>query len=141
MTGFTLDPRLEKDSFPVLDLPLCAVRVMNEVGVTWLLLIPRVPDLREIVDLSPGSQHQLMDEIALVSKALQTLSECDKLNVAALGNSVPQLHVHIIARFEDDPAWPGPIWGKVSEGGYEQVERDTLVSLLKTTLTSMENDG
>ncbi len=111
MTGFTLDPRLAADSVPVVDLPLSAVRLMNERSWPWLILVPRRPALVELIELGAVDRATLMEEIARAAEALKRLYRPDKLNVAALGNLVPQLHVHVIARFHGDPAWPRPIWG------------------------------
>lgn len=111
MTGFALHPQLAADTVPVLDLDLCAVLLMDEVAWPWLVLVPRRPALREFMDLDAGGQQVLMDEIVRAQRALQSLYRPDKLNVGALGNMVPQLHIHVIARRQDDPAWPGPVWG------------------------------
>lgn len=108
---FTLHPRLEQDTVPVVDLSLCTVRLMDDSRFPWLVMIPRQADLREIHRLEKRMRTELMDEIALCSAALEREYTADKMNVAALGNMVPQLHVHIIARFEGDAAWPGPVWG------------------------------
>ena len=110
MTAFEIDKRLEGDSVPVAELPLSAVRLMNERSWPWLILVPRRSGLVDIIDLDPGGRAALMEEIARAAEALRALYRPDKLNVAALGNVVPQLHVHVIARFRSDPAWPRPIW-------------------------------
>ncbi|HWT11457.1 MAG TPA: HIT domain-containing protein [Allosphingosinicella sp.] len=104
MPDFLLDPRLAEDSLVVAALPLSAVRLMRDANYPWLLLVPRRPGLAEIVDLSAAERTQLMAEIALASEALRETAPCDKLNVAALGNMVRQLHVHVIARRTGDPA-------------------------------------
>lgn len=109
MAEFALDPRLEADSIPVAELPLSAVRLMRDANFPWLLLVPRRAGTVEIIDLSEADRARLMDEIALASTALRSEVPCDKLNVAALGNMVAQLHVHVIARRRDDPAWPNPV--------------------------------
>ena len=110
MSAFELDKRLEGDSVPVADLPLSAVRLMNERSWPWLILVPRRAGLVELIDLDAESRARLMEEIARAAEALRALYRPDKLNVAALGNVVHQLHVHVIARFRSDPAWPRPIW-------------------------------
>lgn len=115
MTGFALHPQLAADTVPVLDLDLCSVLLMDEVAWPWLVLVPRRPALREFMDLDAGGQQVLMDEIVRAQRALQSLYRPDKLNVGALGNMVPQLHIHVIARRQDDPAWPGPVWGAKSK--------------------------
>jgi diadenosine tetraphosphate (Ap4A) HIT family hydrolase len=137
MTSFDLNPRLEGDSLPVLDLPLCAVRLMKDANYPWLLLMPRKPYLVEIIDLTELDQQQLMREIALTSQVLRDVTECEKLNVGALGNQVPQLHVHIIARFRADAAWPGPIWGVVPPRPYEDDADKHLIDRLRTAYSTV----
>ncbi len=137
MTSFDLNPRLEGDSLPVLDLSLCAVRLMKDANYPWLLLMPRKPDLVEIIDLTELDQQQLMREIALTSQVLRDVTECEKLNVGALGNQVPQLHVHIIARFRADAAWPGPIWGVVPPRPYEDDADKHLIDRLRTAYSTV----
>lgn len=111
MSDFALDPKLAADSFHVKPLGLSDVRLMNDQRFPWLLLIPRVAEATEILDLDSDGRQRLVQEIAEVSAALKALTHCDKLNIAALGNQVKQLHVHVIARFVQDAAWPNPVWG------------------------------
>jgi diadenosine tetraphosphate (Ap4A) HIT family hydrolase len=111
MSAYELDARLAADSLPVVDLELCALRLMNDQRFPWLLLIPRRADKEEILDLIDSDQQQLWDEIRRVARMLESVFAPDKLNIAALGNQVRQLHVHVIARFQDDAAWPSPVWG------------------------------
>ena len=108
---FALDSRLETDTLHLGDLLLSRVRLMNDARFPWLILVPRKPDLREFTDLAAPERAMLMEEIAAASAALQDATGAQKLNVGALGNRVPQLHVHVVARFEDDSAWPAPVWG------------------------------
>jgi len=108
---FTLDPRLAADSFALGRLALCETRLFNDARFPWLIVVPRRAGLVEIIDLDTAGRAMLMQEIAYVSEALRAVTQCHKLNVAALGNQVRQLHVHVIARFENDAAWPNPIWG------------------------------
>ncbi|CTQ54600.1 HIT domain protein [Roseibium album] len=136
MTFFNLNARLEGDSHFVADLPLSAVRLMKDANYPWLLLIPRKPDLVEIIDLEEGDQLQLMREIALTSQVLRNVTDCEKLNVGALGNQVSQLHVHVIARFRDDAAWPGPIWGAAPFEGYEPERVDTLIDQFREAFST-----
>jgi diadenosine tetraphosphate (Ap4A) HIT family hydrolase len=111
MTSFVLDPRLDADTIPVGRLALSRVLLMDDARYPWLILVPERPDMAELIDL-PDSEHTLlMQEIAIASRALQSLYGPDKLNVGALGNRVRQLHVHVLARFQSDVAWPGPVWG------------------------------
>lgn len=125
-----LDPRLEADSSFIIDLALSQVRLHHNGAFPWILLIPRQDSLSEIIDLSPPDQLLLMQEIALCSEIMKDLFAPKKLNVASLGNIVPQLHVHIVARYETDQAWPGPIWnsGVSREYGIDELEKriDTL---------------
>lgn len=116
---FSVAQRLAEDSIAVLDLPLSSVRLANDRRFPWVILIPRRADLRELHSLDAPDRAQLMEEISAVSKALDTELGALKMNIAALGNQEPQLHVHIIARFADDVAWPKPIW---SEGTAEHYE-------------------
>lgn len=136
MIAFDLNPRLEGDSYPVMDLGLCAVRLMKDANYPWLLLIPRKPDLIEIIDLQPLEQIVLMEEISQVSKALKQATDCEKLNVAAIGNVVSQLHVHVVARFREDAAWPAPVWGAVPAVAYEGNQASALISKLQDALTA-----
>ena len=110
-SAFSLHPRLAADTLPIGELALCQVLLMNDARFPWIILVPRRPALREIIDLAPEDQATLLAEITAVSRVLQRLIEPQKLNVAAIGNVVAQLHIHIVARFEDDTAWPAPVWG------------------------------
>jgi len=135
MTFFNLNPRLEGDSYFVADLPLCAVRLMKDANYPWLLLVPRKPDLVEIIDLDENDQQQLMREIAQASACLRRVTDCEKLNIGALGNMVSQLHVHVIARFREDAAWPGPVWGVVPALAYDPDRADSLIDQLRQALS------
>ena len=113
---FTLDPAFEGGSAPLADLELCAVRLQLDARYPWLVLIPRVAAAREIEDLAPANQSRLMAEIVFAGRAVRAMGEAlgrpvGKLNVGALGNITPQLHVHVVGRRDDDAAWPGPVWG------------------------------
>jgi len=119
MTDFVLHPRLETDSAFMRDLALSQLRLNNVKSIPWLVLVPRRADIREIYQLEAAGRALLIEEIAQASKALEALYAPDKINVAALGNIVPQLHVHVIARFTSDAAWPDPIWGRVMPEPYE----------------------
>jgi len=115
---FELDSQLERDTFLVCELDLCTLRLMNNSAVPWLILVPRRDGMRDIIDLSEIDQLQLAREIARASIALKAVVNPVKLNVAALGNVVPQLHIHVIARFENDLAWPKPVWGNLPDMPY-----------------------
>lgn len=134
MKDFVLDPTLEADSMPVGELELCAVRLIRDANFPWLLLVPRRAGASEIIDLGEAEQARLMTEIALASRALRACVPCDKLNVAALGNQVRQLHVHVIARRRDDPAWPKPVWGQVPMRPYGGDEARGLRGRLRAAL-------
>lgn len=131
-----LHPRLAEDTIAVTDLQLCQVRLMNDATYPWVVLVPRRKNAVEITDLARTARTQLMEEIAAVSEALRAMTACDKLNVAALGNMVPQLHVHVIGRFVGDPAWPGPVWGKAPAKPYAQVSRDGFIAALAARLSA-----
>lgn len=123
---FHLHDRLQADTAPVAQLPLCRVLLMDNRVWPWLILVPAQPGLTEIHQLSREDQHRLMDEIALASRTLEVLFAPDKINVGALGNLVSQLHVHVIARSKGDPAWPGPVWGSGFAERYSPEERGSL---------------
>jgi diadenosine tetraphosphate (Ap4A) HIT family hydrolase len=108
---FQLDSRLEQDTHPVTAFALCRVLLMNDARYPWLILAPARDDLSELHDLKPADQALLNEEIIRVSRAMKQLFTPEKINVGALGNIVRQLHVHVVARRTDDPAWPGPVWG------------------------------
>ena len=108
---FELHPRLQADTQILGDLPLCRVLLAKDSQYPWLILVPRVPGLREIHHLLPEQQQQLMQESCAIATLMEEALGPDKINVAALGNLVPQLHLHHVARFSTDAAWPGPIWG------------------------------
>jgi diadenosine tetraphosphate (Ap4A) HIT family hydrolase len=108
---FVLHPRLAADTLGIAELPLSSVRLMNDARFPWLILVPRRVGISEMADLDPWDRQALMEEIARASRALREALPLDRVNVAALGNLVPQLHVHVVARRRVDAAWPGPVWG------------------------------
>ena len=111
MFEFMLSEALTDDTVPVTSWPLCRVLLMNDSRYPWLILVPAQPNIKEIYELSPGDQSQLMSELCRASLALSKLLSPDKINIGALGNIVPQLHIHVIARFRIDAAWPNAVWG------------------------------
>lgn len=120
---FQLDPAFVATSHKVADLPLCEVRLHDDARYPWLVLVPRQPGLREIEELDTAHRIQLMEEIVLAGSAVRAVGAAlglavDKLNVGALGNVTAQLHVHVVGRRADDPAWPGPVWGHSAALGY-----------------------
>ena len=118
MSAWHLHPQLADDTHPIAQWQLSDLRLMDDANHPWLILVPRVEGASELIDLTETQQAELTREIAIASRALQTAFKPHKLNVAALGNIVPQLHVHVIARFEDDIAWPRPVWGMASAKPY-----------------------
>lgn len=107
---FTLHPQLTADTFFIHDLPLCRLLLMNDKRFPWLILVPRHDSIREIFELGLTEQQQLTREISEVAERLKRHTSAHKINIAALGNQVPQLHIHIIARAASDDAWPKPVW-------------------------------
>jgi diadenosine tetraphosphate (Ap4A) HIT family hydrolase len=134
MTGFTLHERLRADTVEIARWPLSLLLMMNARQWPWLILVPQRAGLREIHDLDAGDRTRLIEEIARASRCLETLFKPVKINVGALGNLVPQLHVHVIARFTDDPAWPGPVWGAAAPERYPEEELAKRVEQLQTQL-------
>jgi diadenosine tetraphosphate (Ap4A) HIT family hydrolase len=128
---WSLHPQLDRDTEAVGDLALSRLLVSNDANYPWLLLVPRRPGAREIIDLDAADQRQLMTEITAVSQALKAITACDKLNVAAIGNMVPQLHVHIVARRYGDPAWPKPVWGALPARAWDTAARERLVAAVR----------
>jgi diadenosine tetraphosphate (Ap4A) HIT family hydrolase len=111
-TVWELDPQLARNTVVAGELSLSRVLVMNDANYPWLILVPRRVGVVEIIDLDSERQAELMDEIALISQVLKDITGCDKLNIAAIGNVVAQLHVHIVARRRGDPVWPRTVWGE-----------------------------
>lgn len=109
--SFELAPELKRDCIELADWPLCKVLLLNDSQYPWFVLVPRVVGARDIIDLDEEQQQVFWQESAKLSKLLRVVFTPDKLNVAALGNMVPQLHVHHIARYKHDVAWPKPVWG------------------------------
>jgi len=129
--SWELHPQLMRDTTAVGDLLLSCVSLMDDANYPWLVLVPRRVGAVELTDLDDADQRQLMAEIALVSRTLRAVVPCDKLNVAAIGNVVPQLHVHVVARSRNDPAWPKPVWGQLPARAYESEARDRLIATLR----------
>lgn len=110
---------------------------MDNRHFPWLVLVPQLPDAREWIDLEREQQHQLSDEIAVVSHILKALTTPDKLNIATLGNQVGQLHIHVIARYKTDKAWPNPVWGAAGEY-YKEEDAQRFCYELRTALDSLQ---
>lgn len=133
---FRLDPSLAGNP-EIVDLPLCKVTLVDNILFPWLILIPRKNDIKEIIDLRTQEQQILMEEIVLVSKVAKQIFKPDKLNVAALGNIVPQLHIHIVARFTYDKAWPHPVFGKETQHYNNKLKEKIIKELRKVIEESM----
>lgn len=133
-SSFALHERLAADTTMVADWPLCRVLLMNERTWPWLILVPRRPGLREWHELAPADGALLSEEIVRASRGLAAAMGADKINIGALGNMVPQLHVHAIARFRTDPAWPGPVWSFQQAVPYAAEERAALLARLRPAL-------
>ncbi len=131
---WSLHPQLALDTVPVGDLALSRVLLTNDANFPWLILVPRHPGLVELIDLDENAQVQLLGEVATSARVLKSITECEKLNIAALGNQVPQLHVHVIARRHSDAAWPKPVWGVAPPASYNPAIRDGLVGALRRGL-------
>jgi diadenosine tetraphosphate (Ap4A) HIT family hydrolase len=133
-SSWALHPQLEADTVLVGELALSRLLLANDANYPWVILVPRCSGVSEIIDLDEAGQAALTREIAFVCRALKAVTPCDKLNVAALGNVVSQLHVHIIARQHGDPAWPKPIWGVVPAREYDAAARESLIAALRGAL-------
>jgi len=133
-SAWTLHPQLAADTVPVGDLALTRVLLAKDANYPWLILVPRRPGVTELIDLAEREQMQLTGEIAQASQTLKAITECEKLNVAALGNVVAQLHVHVIGRRHSDKAWPKPVWGVAPAIEYEAKVRDGFVAALRRAL-------
>ncbi|MGZ5924935.1 MAG: HIT domain-containing protein [Rhizomicrobium sp.] len=128
MSDFKLHPRLEADTVFVADWTLSRVLLMNDSRYSWLVLVPRCANAVELFDLSQSARATLIEETARAAQLLKTVCGAAKINVGALGNLVPQLHVHVVARNPGDPAWPGPVWGHSPAVPYEAAARDALIA-------------
>lgn len=133
---YQLHPRLKADTFAVCKLTLCELRLLNDSRFPWFILVPRRVDVTEVHQLREADQHRLIQESSRVSAALNEICSPDKINVAALGNLVPQLHWHVVARNRDDACWPGPVWGCGDTQPYTDQAAteliDSMMQLLKT---------
>jgi diadenosine tetraphosphate (Ap4A) HIT family hydrolase len=126
MSTFELHPRLRNDCHSLGRLDLCRVLLMNDRTYPWLILVPQRVRVTEIFQLAETDQRLLIGESSKVAQAMVSIFRPDKLNIAAIGNLVPPLHVHHVARFVTDPAWPGTVWGRVPGEGYSPTEVDAV---------------
>jgi diadenosine tetraphosphate (Ap4A) HIT family hydrolase len=131
---WSLDPQLQRDTKAIGDLTLTRVLVMNDATYPWLVVVPRHAGAVEVIDLDGGQQVKLMDEIAVLSRVLKDVTACDKLNIAAIGNVVSQLHVHIVARRRGDAAWPRPVWGVAPPHPYPPEELEQFIARIQAEI-------
>ena len=138
---WSLHPQLVTDTVPVGDLALSRVLLANDANFPWLILVPRQGGLVELIDLDENAQIQLLGEVAASARVLKSVTECEKLNIAALGNQVPQLHVHVIGRRHSDAAWPKPVRGTAPPVAYDPKIRDGLIGALRRALQVVPAHG
>jgi diadenosine tetraphosphate (Ap4A) HIT family hydrolase len=134
MPDFALDPRLAADTHPVADWPVSRLLLMDDARFPWLVLVPRVAGARELHALPSPTRTAALDEVVRAAAALERATGAGKMNVAALGNLVPQLHVHVVARREGDAAWPGPVWGVPGREPWGEVARRDLLARFEAAL-------
>ena len=143
MTDFTLHPQLENDTIVVGHFPLSLLLLHKDANYPWFILVPQrthsnTAELTEIYQLDTTDRAQLMRESCLLAEALNSVFQPDKLNLATIGNMVPQLHYHHVVRFEGDPAWPGPVWGAVPATDYHSAEQARRIELVARALSGDE---
>lgn len=136
---YVLSQAFVDTSAAVADLPLCAARLQLDARYAWIVLIPRVAAARELEDLSAADRARLMDEILAAGRAVRAVGEAlgrpvEKLNVGALGNVTPQLHIHVVGRRSDDAAWPGPVWGQGTATAFEAADLERAVAAARAAL-------
>lgn len=136
-----LHPQLEKDCFVIGHLPLCTLLLMNDANYPWFILVPQREGITEIHQLPEEDQQQLMRESCQLAVIIEKEFRADKINVAALGNMVPQLHIHHIVRYKTDPAWPAPVWGRLPAKVYSESEADDISARLRLLLTELLASG
>jgi diadenosine tetraphosphate (Ap4A) HIT family hydrolase len=137
--NFILHENLAQDCIEVCELPLCKVLIMNDSQYPWFILVPKVSDILDIYQLEWEQQVQFLNESSLVSEVLMEIFNGTKMNVAALGNICPQLHVHHIVRFEGDACWPKPVWGTLPNIPYNETELDALIEKVGKALSQATN--
>jgi len=138
---YQLHERLAADTLAIGQFSLCDVRLMNDARYPWVILVPRKAGITESYQLKPTEQQQLMTESAFVAEQLGNLVSADKMNVAALGNVVSQLHIHHIARYQSDQSWPAPVWGKGETVPYHQNEAQAVIAQLTVIFADLLRDG
>jgi len=138
---FTLDPRLEQDTILLGEFPLSKVLLMNDARYPWVILVPKITGLTEVFQLNAVQQQQLQLESSFVAKVLNDLVQADKMNTAALGNVVSQLHIHHVARYQGDETWPAPVWGKGKAVAYSEQESGAVCQQIKLAFADLLQDG
>lgn len=139
---FKLHPRLAQDTLTIGDFPLCCLLLMNDANYPWFILVPRRAEMREIFELEYRDQKQLLEESSPLSQVLSKIFQADKLNIAALGNIVPQLHIHHIVRYQTDQAWPNPVWGLFPTRPYtERARQETCAGLIDHLVDFIPDDS
>lgn len=133
--SFELHPQLAKDTDVIGHFPLCVALLHKDSAVPWVILVPKKANLKELHHLPMHEQQQFLLESQAINQALEALFQPDKLNLGALGNMVPQLHIHHIARFKGDIAWPGPVWGNTQGETRSEAEQDTMLNKLRSVLS------
>jgi diadenosine tetraphosphate (Ap4A) HIT family hydrolase len=131
---FSLDPRLQQDTFVLGDFPLCRLLLSNDANYPWFILVPRRADISELFQLDAADQQVLWQETTRLAQWLCQAFRADKMNVATLGNVVSQLHMHVVVRRKDDAAWPAPVWGKVPALAYAAGQVEAIRQRLRTVL-------
>jgi diadenosine tetraphosphate (Ap4A) HIT family hydrolase len=131
---FKLHPRLESDCIPVREMTSSQLLLMGDARYPWFILVPTIPDIRELHDLAQEDLQHVLNDMMIVSKAVKKIYNPDKINIGALGNIVDQLHIHIIARFINDDTWPGPVWGYGNALHYEEAMLVDTIEFMNETL-------
>lgn len=132
--SFELHPRLARECHLIADLPVATLLLMDDARYPWCILVPRIPGMRDLHDLPRRRRGAFMDEVDRVARVLQARFRAEKINVAALGNQVPQLHVHVIARHSEDAAWPAPVWGVGTQQHYPAEDAARIIAELRAAL-------
>lgn len=138
MMAFQLHPRLREDCIPVGNFDLCQLLLMNDSQYPWFILVPQVDGLRELYELSKAQQQVFMEESSYLAEQLAVLYQADKMNIAAIGNLVPQLHIHHIVRYQTDRAWPAPVWGKFAAIPYGDAEIAGQLAQVRNALATLQ---
>ena len=141
---FELHADLKRDCFEIADLPLCKLLLLNDSQYPWFILVPRIADVKDIYQLEWQDQQQFLNESSAISEILMQCFQGEKMNVAALGNMTPQLHVHHIVRYKEDVAWPKPVWGLLPLKPYSEDKladiKSTLLPMLEQVIEDIKHD-